>query len=1245
MTEREELLQAVATLEAQRGLLGDAVVDTSIAALQDKLAALSPPSDQQRKQATVLFADLSGFTAMSDAMDAEVVGETMNALWGDLDQEITTHGGHIDKHMGDAVMVIWGAEAAREDDPERAIRAALAMREALHDFNRSQTEIAPLQMRIGVNTGPVLLGEMGTTGEYTAIGDAVNVASRLEEAAPVGGILISHATYSHVRGLFDVQPLEPVQVKGKAEPIQVYLVEQAKPRAFHLGTRGVEGVETPMVGREGPLRQLQEALRAAMAEGAHQVVTIAGEAGLGKSRLIYEFENWVELLPELIRFFKGRAGLETQSRPYALIRDLFSFRFQIQDSDPAQLVRQKMEDGMVEALGGGAAEETPPDPGLPYRVWAHFIGQLIGFDFHDSAYLQGVLGDAKQLRDRALLYMGDFFKATAARRPTLILLEDIHWADNSSLDALNHLALAMPGQRLLIVASTRPTLFERRPDWGAGQPFHVRLNLPPLSKEDCRRLVQEILRKVDPVPAALRELVVGGAEGNPFYVEELIKMLIEEGVIVTGAERWRVDPGRLTTARVPPTLTGILQARLDGLPAEERTALQRAAVVGRTFWDDTVAFLGECAEEATEALPPGCTVQVPIQRALSSLCGKEMIFRQESPAFAGTEEYVFKHAILRAVTYERVLRRERRVYHARVATWLMERSGERAGEYTALIADHLELAGRTGQAIAYLRKAGEQAAAQFANREAVAFFGRALGLIEADDPAAWAEERYALLMARERVYDVQGDRERQQEGLASLQALLAAAWAAAPAGDLAGRGRIQIRQAEVALRRAHYGETVGDYVRAIEAAREAIALSGRGEALLREAAEEAARAAGEVPAPPGARSEILSLQSVGHLHWGRGLWRQGNYEQAQRRLERALDLARQGGLRQVEADSLRNLGNVCWYLGDYGGVRHSYRQALEIHRQIGDRQGESTTLSNLGLVAAEQGDYQEAASYYGQALQICREIGHRRGEGIVLNNLGLVADNQGEWTEAGTYYAQALQIFGQIGDRRGEGLVLYNLGPLDHYQGDYSAAQAHYEQALQVFRQVGDRKGEGLVLSNLGLLYHHRGEDSAGRAYSEQAWQIAQQIGDPVSQAHALIHLGHNQLALGRLEEAAAAYRQAREIRQELDQPSMAVECQAGLARVALARGDVDQAQAHVEEILSYLQEHRLEGVEEPFRVYLTCLELLWATDDARGGALLDRAYRQLQDRAAKIADEDKRRTFLQEMPAHREIVRAWETR
>ena len=305
MTEREQLEQAIAQLEAQRATLGDGVVDVSIAALREKLAALEPmPSPEQRKQATILFADVSGFAAMSETLDAEEVSDVMNALWQRWDAAIVEHGGVIDKHMGDGLMALWGVPEARERRPRTGHprRACHAGRNWLAFGAERQLEMA---IRPGSTPARCCWATVGTTGEFSAIGDAVNLASRLKGAAPTGGVLISHDTYRHVRGVFAVLEQEPLQVKGKARPVHTYLVQQAKPRAFRMLTRGVAGIETRMVGRDAELLMLQNMFRDATEDAEVHVVTVVGDAGVGKSRLLYEFEKWIELLPEEIWYFRG----------------------------------------------------------------------------------------------------------------------------------------------------------------------------------------------------------------------------------------------------------------------------------------------------------------------------------------------------------------------------------------------------------------------------------------------------------------------------------------------------------------------------------------------------------------------------------------------------------------------------------------------------------------------------------------------------------------------------------------------------------------------------------------------------------------------------------------------------------------------------------------------------------------------------------------------------------------------------
>ncbi len=727
MSSYQKLKQSIAALEAQRGILSDDVVDASIAALQKQLAKLEAP-EQQRKMVTVLFADIVGSTRMIRDLDPEESMEVMDGALKRMEVPVQEHGGRVTRFMGDGLLAVFGASMAHENDAEMAVRAGLGILEVAQEHAKEIEDewgIHDFQVRVGINTGLVALGGL-TEAEDTLMGSAVNLATRIESAAHPGCLLISHDTYRHVRGVFDVEPHESIEAKGFDEPVRVYRVKRAKPRAFQVRTRGVEGVETRMVGREGELLILQDTYRDAMEGYQTRVVTVVGEAGVGKSRLLHEFEEWIELLPEQVRFFHGRGRQETQNLPYALLRDLVSFRFQIQESDGAADVREKLETGfgkVLESHEGGQQK-------------AHIVGQLLGFDFSESPHLTGVLQDPQQLHDRALIYLEEYFQAIAEQTPTVISLEDVHWADDSSLDLINRLARRLRKEHLLIVCITRHRLFDRRPHWGEGLAYHTRLELHPLSARQSRELVGEILKKADQVPKALQDLVVTGAEGNPFYIEELIKMLIENDVIVTGGERWRIVPGRLAEIEVPSTLTGVLQARLESLPPDERTTLQQASVIGRVFWDDAVHYI------SIRSMPAGTQDGMyTTTKELSSLRSRELVYRREESAFSDAGEYTFRHAVLREVTYESILKRVRKAYHSLAAEWLIQQSEERVGEYTGLIADQLELAGKVEQAASYLCQAGEQAAMRYANAEALAYFQRALALAE-------GQEGYDSILAR-----------------------------------------------------------------------------------------------------------------------------------------------------------------------------------------------------------------------------------------------------------------------------------------------------------------------------------------------------------------------------------------------------------------------------------------------------------------------------------------------------------------
>jgi predicted ATPase/class 3 adenylate cyclase len=936
----------VAAERDTQAMLSHAVQRLIPQAFADRLLATRGQVSHERRMVTLLFCDVKGSTAMAEQLDPEEVLEIMSGAFEFLIEPITRYEGTLARLMGDAVLAFFGAPIAHEDDPERAIRAGLEIVQGAGEYGaRLEREqgIAGFNVRVGINTGLVVVGEVGSDlrVEYTAMGDAVNLAARMEQAAPPGGILISHDTYRHVRGVFDVLPQEPLTVKGKAEPVQTYLVQAAKPRAFRVGLRGVEGIETRMVGREAELLILQNSYLDALDEAETRVVTVLGEAGVGKTRLLDEFFNWFELRPETVWYFKGQANAVSQPVTYSLLRDLFGYRFEILESDPASTALSKFREGMA-----GVLEPEKAD----------LVGQLVGFDFGTagSEAVQALSGSPNFGR-LARAYLVQYFRGLLAQNPLVMLLEDLQWADDSSLDLVAHLVAEIPTARLLIAAAARPALFERRPNWGEGQKAHKRLELEPLSRRSTRSLVEEILQKAPDLPEELRELVVGAAEGNPYYVEELIKMLIEDGVIVRGEPYWRVQVERLAEVRVPPTLTAVLQARLDALPGGEKAVLQRASVVGRLFWDSVVGELATDAEEGVEVEP-----------LLGALRQRELVYQHEQSAFAEAREYTFKHTILRDVTYETVLLKLRRRYHAQVARWLEAHAGQRLGEYLGVIAGHYELAAEPVKAARYLARSGEEAYKVGSPRDARDSFQRALDLLPAGNEAQQARLLVRTGEALCRLGELSAADERLEQGLALAEQV----------GDGQVQAAALVALGEVAFNRGNW-DASETHVRA-------------GLAQARE------------------RNDVR-LQAQATVCLSRALHYQGHPDQAVRRAEEGLSLYDQVGDRQGVAWARNTLALEARYRGELDLSAQYHRQNLNLCQEIGDRMGMTRAWNNLGELARQQGNYEEAEGCYREVLALTNATGDARTHAIAVINLGMASLGQGQDGAAWGYLRDGLR--------------------------------------------------------------------------------------------------------------------------------------------------------------------------------------------------------------------------------------------
>ena len=1029
--EQQQLEAGIRALEAQRGLLGDAVVDAMLAPARAKLAALAAlaaealapaaPAEpaQTLRQVSILFLDVVGSTALAQQLDPEAVSAVMDDALERGTALVQAHRGRVLQYAGDNILAAFGADESREDDAERAVHcglALLALGQAVGAEVLARHGRAGVDVRVGVHTGGVLLGG-GVDAEDTIRGSAVNIAARMEQSAPAGGLRISHDTYAQVRGLFEVEPQEPLLVKGVDAPVSSYLVLRAKPRSFRIGTRGIEGVATRMIGRDGELEALQAAYHRLFAERSLTAVTVVAEAGIGKSRLLYEFEAWSEARPESFFLFRGRATPATGTQAFGLLRDIIAWRFQINDDDSLEAAHRKMEDGVVPLF----VHDDGPDLA---QAHAHLLGHLIGIEWRGSRHIRGILDDPRQIRNRAFHAAAQLLRRVSASdgSPVVLQLEDLHWADSESLDFLNYLTEVNRDVPLLVLGFTRPALFERRPDWSSTEGLHTRIDLAPLDKRASRDLANELLKKLPEIPAALRELLTSSAEGNPFYMEELLRMLIDQGAIQTGQPdgAWKVNAERLLVTHLPPMLTGVLQARLDGLPAPEKRALQQASVVGAVFWDQALAAV---EQEAAEQLPALVQRELTLPRADAQLGGLR----------AGVREYAFRHQVLHQVAYNTVLKRDKREGHAKVAQWLAglaEQGSLRAGDFLGLAAEHFEQAADGANAAEFHARAAEHAGQRLAHDRVLVHVGRALALLgdaqaappihptppAPSGPPAQTELRWRLLSAREQTLGLQARRDEQAADLDALEQL-----ADALADDR--------RRAEVAWRRALRAMRMADWAGMESAARHGMACATR---------------AGD----DGLRLHALRLLasaevSQGRIDAGRALALQG------------LDEARRLGLRGVEGRLLNMLSGAAEMQGDLVGLLELNRQSLQINRETGDRINEAIGLANRGNSWMKLGDLVQARRDLDAALQLVRANGDRVVEGSALANLSALALWQGQEARALALARQALEITvaAQARDRAvGAGL---QLGDAELALGRVAEARQAYTQAHAGALEIG----------------------------------------------------------------------------------------------------------------------------------------------------------------------------------------------
>jgi class 3 adenylate cyclase/tetratricopeptide (TPR) repeat protein len=699
------------------------------------------PAVEERKVVSVLFVDLVDFTSRSDQADPEDVRAMLVPYDIRVKSEIESFGGVVEKFIGDAVMAVFGAQVSHGDDAERAVRAGLRVLEAIQELNREDPAL-DLTVRAAVNTGEAIVDarQQPDIAQGLAHGDVVNTASRLQTGAPPGGLVVGEETYRATRSVIGYAPVEPIQAKGKREPLAAWLAVEALTAPAERAASAA-----PMVGRDRELQLLRRTWEGVTTERRPDLVTVIGPPGIGKTRLTREFVGLVE--PSGARVLRGRSLPYGQSSGYRAFSQQVKDVAGIFETDPPADARAKLTAVVTELCGASDGPEV-----------ADHLALLIGLG-----------GDTVPDRQPLFFSARRFVEELTSRQPLLLVFEDIHWADASQLDLLESLASRVRDVPVMFLALARPELLDSRPTWGAGLMSHTSMQLHPLSFDEARTLAGHLLPMLRSGLRGAVNRVVITAEGNPLFIEELVASLAE-----------RVDEA---TEELPTNVRTTIAARLDTLPAAARGALLDAAVIGKVFWRGALQTL-EATRSAAE-----------LENALDILETRDFIHRESGSQIQGDHEYLFKHMLIREVAYATLPRAARRGRHAAVARFIESAAGERIEEAAALLAHHWQEAGEVDRAVRFLQLAAEHAAKGWAKGEAVALFGHALKLVPADQ----SELRRAIAIRRAETQVELGDPGaaaaldkllEETEGLERLKVLTARAHTAHWALDAEGATRM-----------------------------------------------------------------------------------------------------------------------------------------------------------------------------------------------------------------------------------------------------------------------------------------------------------------------------------------------------------------------------------------------------------------------------------------------------------------------
>lgn len=1064
--------------------------------LAAKIQAAAVEIVGERRKVTVLFLDIADFSAITHALDSEDVYLLIDEAMRLLAEVVYKYEGTIDKYTGDGLMALFGAPVTHENDPERAVRAALEMQTVLQPLqDRIQREYGvAFQARIGINTGPVIAGQVGGDlhMEYTVVGDTVNLANRLQAAAEPGSTLVSFGTYQRTRPLFDYETLPPLVVKGKPQPIRAFrpLGLQAQPKRV----RGLPGLEVPMIGRKDALARLEHVLSQVRHQRRSQIVLITGEAGVGKSRLVAEYRK--SETASNVNFYQGSCLAYTRSKPFWLLANLLRDMMRLSETAPVEAQRETLQ-AYLDRLGLDKDNVSSYLVNLLELEQVATTTEINLWYFNNTALKRSIHAALRQV-----------FLAEARLAPTVLIFDDLHWVDPASRDFIEHLIQTVDDVPLMLVLISREAGQEVtiHPLIAAAEQYHeqlVDIHLEPLSKIEGQLLVDQLLEPVTDEAHALKRRIAERAAGNPFYAEEIVRMLVDQDGLTRENKTWRVTSrADELLQEIPGTLHGLILARFDRLPTGPRRTLQKTAVISTTFGDSFPLSLLQEIEGTSHETVAEQLDELQVQQFLIT-----------SP-FGPQQGYAFRHALIQEAIYSTLLKRDRKNIHAQVAQAIEQGKFYTPDKQSETLAYHYAESSTPSKAIPYLIAAAESAAQRCAHEIAIQHYRRALTLMQALPPQTQATDLSDQQLVRAQIglgqaLKFTGEYSQASQTLdEALQSLMHQSLRVDSSSLLPSLVHGLRELADIRVREGSPDQAVGHLQAGLNA------LGTRG--------------AQEHP-------DLWRLL-VDRLAWVR--FRQGQLEEAF-----ALASSATLGLEATRSDnpmtlaSLYNtLGGILWQWGNLSEATNYVENSLKLHQSTGYAWGMAIAYTNLGVLHYVQGIWPKAAEYFERAYVLRRENGYLPEQAVNLNNLGLLHMAMGDHDQAREDLEASLTISQRLGDDFGVVFAEIELGHLAVIQSRFEEAAAHIEMALE----LADAAGESEAIQArwlLALIQTERGDVQAGLKSAEQALQMAQTAGLTEAEADCRRVLGVLCARAGNYQRAEALLQEAVDLCLSLNAP------------------------------------------------------------------------------------------------------------